>query len=192
MKLVGYARVSTLDQDLALQHDALRAAGGESIHDDHGLSGKVANRPGFAAALADCVAGDVLVAWKLDRLGRSDVELLQLVQDLDRRGVGLKVLTGAGASIDTTRPEGKLIFAVFAAMAEFERDLTPDRRAHGGGHACSEAPGPACRPPAQADAARPRRGPPADRQRAAAVGGGGLAQGREVHAAPGAERRGVR
>jgi DNA invertase Pin-like site-specific DNA recombinase len=131
MKLVGYARVSTHDQDLALQHDALTAVGCETVHDDHGLSGKAADRPGLAAALADCAAGDVLVAWKLDRLGRSNVELLQLMQDLDRRGVGLKVLTGAGASIDTTRPEGKLIFAVFAAMAEFERDLTGERTAAG-------------------------------------------------------------
>lgn len=131
MRLIGYARVSTHDQDLALQHDALRAAGCSSVHDDHGLSGKAANRPGLAAALADCAAGDVLVAWKLDRLGRSNVELLQLMQDLDRRGVGLKVLTGAGASIDTTRPEGKLIFAVFAAMAEFERDLIGERTAAG-------------------------------------------------------------
>ena len=127
MKLVGYARVSTEDQNLALQHDALSAAGCSSVHDDHGLSGKAANRPGLAAALAACAAGDVLVAWKLDRLGRSTLELLGLVQDLDRRGVGLRVLTGAGASIDTTRPEGRVMFAVFAAIAEFEHDLNRER-----------------------------------------------------------------
>src|SRR4051794_26758769 len=69
MRLVGYARVSTHDQDLALQHDALTAVGCETVHDDHGLSGKAADRPGLAAALADCAAGDVLVARKLDRLG---------------------------------------------------------------------------------------------------------------------------
>jgi DNA invertase Pin-like site-specific DNA recombinase len=127
MKLVGYARVSTEDQNLALQHDALRAAGCESVHDDRGISGVTTDRPGLAAAIAACASGDVLVVWKLDRLGRSTLELLGLVQDLDRRGIGLKVLTGAGASIDTTRPEGRMILAVFAAMAEFEHDLNRER-----------------------------------------------------------------
>jgi DNA invertase Pin-like site-specific DNA recombinase len=110
-----------------LQHDALQGAGCVAIHDDHGLSGVAANRPGLAAALAACGPGDVLVAWKLDRLGRSTLELLELAQTLNRRGVGLKVLTGAGASIDTTRPEGRMIYAVFAAMAEFERELNRER-----------------------------------------------------------------
>ena len=131
MSLIGYARVSTEDQSLALQLDALRAAGCDAVHEDWGLSGMNANRPGLAAALAACGTGDVLMVWKLDRLGRSSLELMGLVQDLERRGVGLKVLTGAGASIDTTRPEGRLIFAVFAAMAEFEHALIRERTCAG-------------------------------------------------------------
>src|SRR4051812_50093650 len=107
MKLVGYAHVSTHDQDLALQHDALTAVGCGTVHDDHGLSGKAANRPGLAAALADCAAGDVLVAWKLDRLGPSNVERLQPAQDPHRRGAGLKGLTRAGGSIRPTPPRGQ-------------------------------------------------------------------------------------
>jgi len=85
------------------------------------------SRKGLADALARCAAGDVLVVWKLDRLGRSTLDLVGLVEKLKGRGVGLKVLTGEGASIDTTRPEGKLIFAVFAAFAEFERELIRER-----------------------------------------------------------------
>ena len=127
MNLIGYARVSSEDQNLALQHDALRGAGCTTIHDDHGFSGKAANRPGLAAALAACASGDVLAVWKLDRLGRSTLELLGLIQDFEKCGIGLKVLTGAGASIDTTRPEGRVMFAVFAAMAEFEHDLNRER-----------------------------------------------------------------
>jgi DNA invertase Pin-like site-specific DNA recombinase len=111
MKKIGYARVSTEEQTLALQLDALRAAGCDSVHRDQ-LSG---------------AAGDVLHVWKLDRLGRSMVELVGIVEDLRRRGVGLKVLTGEGAAIDTTRPEGRLIFGVFAAFAEFERELIRER-----------------------------------------------------------------
>src|SRR3954453_21687009 len=123
---IGYARVSTDDQTLALQHDALRAAGCEVIHEDR-LSGAAANRPGLITALAACQSGDVLHVWKLDRLGRSMAELVGIVDDLKGRGVGLKVLTGEGAAIDTTRPEGRLIFGVFAAFAEFERELIRER-----------------------------------------------------------------
>src|SRR3954447_15880490 len=126
MTNVGYARVSTDDQTLALQLDALRAAGCEIIHEDR-LSGTAAHRPGLIAALAACQSGDVLHVWKLDRLGRSMVELVGIVDDLKRRGVGLKVLTGEGAAIDTTRPEGRLIFGVFAAFSEFERELIRER-----------------------------------------------------------------
>jgi DNA invertase Pin-like site-specific DNA recombinase len=124
--MIGYARVSTDEQNLALQLDALRAAGCDVIFEDTG-SGADENRKGLADALARCAAGDVLVAWKLDRLGRSTLDLVGLVEKLKGRGVGLKVLTGEGASIDTTRPEGKLIFAVFAAFAEFERELIRER-----------------------------------------------------------------
>lgn len=123
---IGYARVSTEDQTLSLQLDALQAAGCEAVHEDK-LSGAAVHRPGLAAALTACGAGDVLHVWKLDRLGRSMAELVATVDDLKRREVGLKVLTGEGAAIDTTRPEGRLIFGVFAAFSEFERELTRER-----------------------------------------------------------------
>jgi DNA invertase Pin-like site-specific DNA recombinase len=123
---IGYARVSTDEQNLTLQLDALRGAGCEAIFEDVG-SGADNSRKGLAAALDRCAAGDVLVAWKLDRLGRSTLDLVGLVEKLKGKDVGLKVLTGEGASIDTTRAEGKLIFAVFAAFAEFERELTRER-----------------------------------------------------------------
>lgn len=129
--MIGYARVSTEDQSLALQLDALRGAGCEAVHHDQGITGAATQRPGLTAALAACSAGDVLVVWKLDRLGRSLLHLVQLVEDLKGRGVGLKVLTGEGATIDTTRPEGRMILAVFAAMAEFERDLIRERTSAG-------------------------------------------------------------
>ena len=123
---IGYARVSTEDQTLALQQDALQSAGCEAVHEDR-LSGVALNRPGLVAALGSCQPGDVLHVWKLDRLGRSMAELVGIVEDLKARGVGLKVLTGEGAAIDTTRPEGRLIFGVFAAFSEFERELIRER-----------------------------------------------------------------
>lgn len=131
MALIGYARVSTEDQTLALQHDALRGVGCEVVFDDHGVSGAAKRRPGLLAALDAAAPGDVLVAWKLDRLGRSQIELMELVENLKRRGIGLKVLTGEGAAIDTTQPHGRLIFGVFAAFAEFERELIRERTAAG-------------------------------------------------------------
>ena len=124
--MIGYARISTDEQNPALQLDALRGAGCEVIFEDT-ASGADDGRKGLADAVARCAAGDVLVAWKIDRLGRSTLDLVGLVEKLKGRGVGLKVLTGEGASIDTTRPEGKLIFAVFAAFAEFERELIRER-----------------------------------------------------------------
>lgn len=127
MALIGYARVSTDEQNLGLQLDALHAAGCVAVFEDQGVSSAVTRRPGLTAALERCGSGDVLVAWKLDRLGRSTLDLVGLVEALKGRGVGLKVLTGEGASVDTTRPEGKLIFAVFAAFAEFERELIRER-----------------------------------------------------------------
>ena len=127
MALIGYARVSTDEQNLGLQLDALREAGCAAVFEDQGISGAVTRRPGLTTALERCGSGDVLVAWKLDRLGRSTLDLVGLVETLKGRGVGLKVLTGEGASVDTTRPEGKLIFAVFAAFAEFERELIRER-----------------------------------------------------------------
>jgi DNA invertase Pin-like site-specific DNA recombinase len=116
----GRIRGSTFTQIAAHIHPDCRRA-------DQGVSGAVTRRPGLTAALERCGPGDVLVAWKLDRLGRSTLDLVGLVETLKGRGVGLKVLTGEGASVDTTRPEGKLIFAVFAAFAEFERELIRER-----------------------------------------------------------------
>lgn len=126
MSCVGYARVSTEDQNLSLQLDALAAAGCEAVFQDK-ASGATTDRKGLAEALDRCAAGDVLVVWKLDRLGRSLFDLVEMVEDLKRRGVGLKVLTGQGAMVDTTRPEGRLVFGIFAALAEFERELIRER-----------------------------------------------------------------
>lgn len=123
---IGYARVSTDEQNLDLQRQALTAAGCEIIFEDQ-ASGADSARKGLAEAMARAAAGDVLTVWKLDRLGRSLLDLVGLVEDLKAKGVGLKVLTGQGASIDTTKPEGRMIFAVFAALAEFERELIRER-----------------------------------------------------------------
>jgi DNA invertase Pin-like site-specific DNA recombinase len=128
--MIGYARVSTDEQNLASQLDSLREAGCAEIFQDTG-PGADSGRKGLADAVARCAAGDVLVGWKLDRLGRSTLDLVGLVEMLKKKGVGLKVLSGEGASIDTTRPEGKLIFAVFATFAEFERELIRERTSAG-------------------------------------------------------------
>jgi DNA invertase Pin-like site-specific DNA recombinase len=113
-------------QVLDLQMDALRAAGVEpdNIYEDK-ASGKKDARPGLAACLKALRKGDVLVIWKLDRLGRNLRHLVNTVHELTERGIGLKVLTGA--PIDTTTPAGKLSFAIFAGLAEFERDLIRER-----------------------------------------------------------------
>ena len=124
MSLVGYARVSTHDQDPALQQDALRQAGCARLFEDSGVSGAKADRPGLAAALSYVRDGDVLVVWKLDRLGRSMTHLVETVAALEARGVGLRSLTEA---IDTTTPGGRLIFHLFAALGQFERDLIRER-----------------------------------------------------------------
>ncbi|HZT44026.1 MAG TPA: recombinase family protein [Chthonomonadaceae bacterium] len=128
--LVGYMRVSKADgsQTLDLQRDALLAAGVEAqhIYDDR-ASGRTEERPGLEAVLKALRDGDILVVWKLDRLGRSLRGLVNTVHDLTQRGVGFKVLTGHGAAIDTTTPSGKLVFGIFAALAEFERELISER-----------------------------------------------------------------
>jgi DNA invertase Pin-like site-specific DNA recombinase len=128
--LLGHARVSKADGSQALtpQKDALLAAGVEPGHlyEDR-ASGKRDDRPGLAACLKALRRGDVLVVWKLDRLGRDLRHLVNLVQELAERGAGLKVLTGQGAAIDTTTPAGKLAFGIFAAIAEFERELIVER-----------------------------------------------------------------
>jgi DNA invertase Pin-like site-specific DNA recombinase len=123
--LVGYMRVSMAEQSPALQRDALLAAGVEPgrIYEDT-CSGAVAERPGLARALDVLRAGDALVVWKLDRIGRSLAHVVELVGALQARGVGLKVLTGG---IDTTSATGRLVFGIFATLSEFERDLIHER-----------------------------------------------------------------
>lgn len=118
---IGYARVSTSDQHLHLQHDALQAAGCERLFSDT-VSGARVERPGLTAALSACRSGDTLVVWKLDRLGRSLPHLVEIVQELYTRGVGFMSLQ---EQMDTTTSGGKLIFHIFASLAAFERDLNP-------------------------------------------------------------------
>ncbi|ERI35253.1 recombinase family protein (plasmid) [Arthrobacter sp. TES] len=128
--LVGYMRVSKVDgsQTTDLQRDALLAVGTdpESLYEDK-ASGKKEDRPQLAACLKALRHGDTLVVWKLDRLGRDLRHLVNVVHDLTERGIGLKVLTGQGAAIDTTTASGKLVFGIFAALAEFERELISER-----------------------------------------------------------------
>ena len=123
MALIGYARVSTAEQDTALQTDALRKAGCERIFEDM-LSGVKAERPGLTSALEFLRDGDVLAVWRLDRLGRSLPHLIEVIAGLEARGVGFRSLT---KSIDTTTSGGRLIFHVFGALGQFERDLIRDR-----------------------------------------------------------------
>lgn len=128
--LIGYMRVSKADgsQTTDLQRDALIASdvAADHIYEDR-ASGKLDARPGLDAALKALREGDTLVVWKLDRLGRDLRHLVNTVHDLAVRGVGFKVLSGHGASIDTTTPAGKLVFGIFAALAEFERELISER-----------------------------------------------------------------
>ena len=115
-------------QVLDLQKDALLTAGVSARHPySDTASGKKDDRPGLAACLQALREGDTLVVWKLDRLGRSLRHLVNTVHELTSRSIGLKVLTGHGAAIDTTTPAGKLVFGIFASLAEFERDLISER-----------------------------------------------------------------
>lgn len=121
--LVGYCRVSTDDQSLALQKDALQEASCEKVFEDT-ASGSKDNRPGLKEALEFLREGDTLIVWRLDRLGRSLAHLIGVVHDLNQRGVGFKSLQ---ESLDTTTSGGKLIFHVFGAIAEFEREIIRER-----------------------------------------------------------------
>ena len=127
---VGYARVSKTGdaQNLDLQVDALTGAGvaARAIYEDR-ASGKKESRPGLDACLKALRRGDTLVVWKLDRLGRDLRHLVHIVQELTEREVGLRVLTGQGAQIDTATPAGRLVFGIFATLAEFERELIRER-----------------------------------------------------------------
>ncbi len=128
--LVGYMRVSKADgsQSTDLQRDALLAAGIDSRHlYEDSSSGKRDDRPGLAACIKALREGDTLLVWKLDRLGRDLRHLVNTVHDLTARGIGFKVLTSHGASIDTTSASGKLVFGIFSALAEFERELIIER-----------------------------------------------------------------
>jgi DNA invertase Pin-like site-specific DNA recombinase len=120
---IGYARVSTEEQTLNLQLDALKATGCEQVFTDR-VSGAKADRPGLTNALGHLRAGDTLVVWRLDRLGRSLPHLIETITALADRGVSFKSLT---ESIDTTHTGGRLIFHIFGALAEFERDLIRER-----------------------------------------------------------------
>lgn len=120
---VGYCRVSTSDQNLNLQIDALEAAGCEVIFKDI-MSGAIDERPGLREALQNLKCSDTLVVWRLDRLGRSIQHLISTLNELNDRGVGFRTIT---ESIDTTTPSGRLVMHIFAALAEFERSLIQQR-----------------------------------------------------------------
>lgn len=121
--LIGYARVSTDDQNLHLQHDELKKAGCEKFFDDK-ITGSKIERPGLDSAIEYAREGDVIVVWRLDRLSRSLKDLIDVVALLDSKKIGLKSLH---ESIDTTSSSGKLIFHIFGALAEFERNLIRER-----------------------------------------------------------------
>jgi DNA invertase Pin-like site-specific DNA recombinase len=120
---IGYARVSTQDQNLALQEDALKQAGCKKIIVEV-ASGKAGQRSGLDKLREVLREGDILVVWRLDRLGRSLKHLIELLTELERQGIGFQSLQ---ESIDTTTPGGKLVFHIFGALAEFERNLIRDR-----------------------------------------------------------------
>jgi DNA invertase Pin-like site-specific DNA recombinase len=120
---IGYARVSTQDQNLDLQNDALKAAGCENIYTDK-MSGAKTERPGLEKIMSFIRKGDTLVVWKLDRLGRSLTHLIKVMTLFNERGVYFKSVQ---ESLDTSTPGGKLIFHVFGALAEFERDIIRER-----------------------------------------------------------------
>lgn len=120
---IGYCRVSTVDQNPDLQRDALTNAGCERLFEDR-MTGTKKDRPGLTEALAFARPGDTITVWRLDRLARSLKDLLQIVADLEERGVGLRSLT---ESIDTSSSGGRLIFSIFGAIGEFERNLIRER-----------------------------------------------------------------
>lgn len=141
--LVGYSRVSTQDQNPALQLDALTAAGCERVFTEK-ASGAQRDRPELAAAISYMRAGDSLVVWKLDRLARSLPQLIETVAQLEAQGIGLRSLTEA---VDTTTAGGKLIFHIFGALAEFERSVIRERT-HAGLKAARDRGRKGGRPPA--------------------------------------------
>lgn len=121
---IGYVRVSDKDQTEALQVDALKAAGCDLIYGDHGVSGLLTERRGLSDTLDSLQPGDTLVVWKLDRLGRSTIHLLQLLSDLRDRGVDFQAIT---QGIDTTTAVGRMLYGQLAVFAEYERSLISER-----------------------------------------------------------------
>jgi DNA invertase Pin-like site-specific DNA recombinase len=137
---IGYARVSTQDQNLDLQRDALKAAGCSRIVEDTASGGK-RDRSGLERVREQLRQGDVLVVWRMDRLARSLKHLIDLMSELEEQGIGFQSVTEA---IDTTSPSGKLVFHIFGALAEFERNLIRDRTKAGleaHGHAAGKGAG---------------------------------------------------
>ena len=124
MAKVGYARVSTVDQSLDLQRDALTAAGCDRIYEDFGVSGSQTKRCGLSSVMRKLECGDVLVVWKLDRLGRSVGHLVELLQRLQKRQIGFVSLT---EQVETQSAAGRMLFHLLAALAEFERSLIRER-----------------------------------------------------------------
>lgn len=123
-RVVGYARVSTDEQNVEIQVSALRAAGAERIFKDEGVSGKHASRPALDRCLRSLKTGDTLVVWKLDRLGRSIKNLIEIVNGLKERGVEFRSLT---EGFDTSTAQGRLFFHIVGSMAEYERELIVER-----------------------------------------------------------------
>jgi len=121
--LIGYARVSTQDQNLALQHEALKKAGCQKLYDDH-ISGTKTNRPGLKLTLEVLRPGDTLVVWKLDRLGRTVKGLVELVNQLHDKQINFKSITD---NVDTSTPSGRFFFHVMASLAQMERELMAER-----------------------------------------------------------------
>ncbi|MBV2143761.1 recombinase family protein [Falsochrobactrum sp. TDYN1] len=121
---IGYARVSTDDQKMDMQINALKRAGCRHIYTDQGISGATPERPGLQQALKSLTDGNMLVVWRLDRLGRSLIQLVELVNSLGNRGVEFRSLS---ESIDTSSSGGRLVFHIMAALAEFERTLISER-----------------------------------------------------------------
>jgi DNA invertase Pin-like site-specific DNA recombinase len=127
MAFIGYGRVSTRDQDAALQRTALTDAGCSKVFEETGSGKTTEGREQFAALLDYAREGDVIVVWKVDRFARSVIDLILTVDDLQKRGIGFKVLTGALSNVDTTTPDGRLFLTMVGGFAEFERSLIVER-----------------------------------------------------------------
>lgn len=127
-KKIGYVRVSDKDQTENLQIDALRLAGCDTIYGDHGVSGSIKKRKGLDELLTSLNDGDTLVVWKLDRLGRSTIHLLQLLDDLRKRNVDFQAIT---QGIDTTTAVGRMLYGQLSVFAEFEREQIRERTTAG-------------------------------------------------------------